>query len=80
LSTRTDDDLDRKIFIIVKDGEPMMLGSCSGDEFRDELHERLWEKAHKKSEKNHIPLVTALRIQIKRAGFEPEEVNSKNER
>ena len=76
MSIRIDDELDHKIFIITRDGYPVMLGSCSSDEFKDALHDKIWEKAHKKSEKNHISLLTALRIQIKRAGYEPEEVKS----
>ena len=70
----SDLDLEGKIFIIMKDGSPVMLSSCSSEGYRDELHERLWEKAHKKSKKDNISLLKALKIQIKRAGFEPEEV------
>lgn len=72
----SDLDLESKIFIIMKNGAPEMLGSCSSEGYRDELHEKLWEKAHKKAKKDNISLLKALKIQIKRAGFEPEEVES----
>lgn len=72
----SDLDLESKIFIIMKDGAPVCLGSCSSEGYRDELHERLWEKAHRKAKKDNISLLKALKIQIKRAGFEPEEVES----
>jgi hypothetical protein len=65
---------DDKIFITIKNGEPVMLCSCSSEGSREALHEKIWEKAHKKAEKDGITLLKALHIQIKRAGFEPEEV------
>lgn len=67
---------EKKIFIILKNNEPVCLGSFSGQEFKNKLHDKIWEKAHKKSLKNGISLLKSLRIQIKRAGFEPEEVRS----
>ena len=58
----------------MKDGAPVMLSSCSSEGFRDEIHNKIWEKAHKKAKRDNILLLKALKIQIKRAGFEPEEV------
>jgi len=69
-----DVDLESKILIIMREGIPVMLGSCSTVQYRDDLHKRIWDKAHKKAEKDNISLLKALKIQIKRAGFEPEEV------
>jgi hypothetical protein len=69
-----EEDPESKIYIIIKNGVPMMLGSLSTVQYRDELHKRIWDKAHKKSKKDGISLLKALKIQIKRAGFDPEEV------
>jgi hypothetical protein len=66
--------LEETIFIIMDKDEPMLLGSCSSDGFRDNIHEKIWEKSHKKAKKDNISLLKALRIEIKRAGFVPEEV------
>lgn len=49
------EDLENKIYIIIKNGEPVMLGSCSGDQFNDELHERIWDNSHKKRKKIIFP-------------------------
>lgn len=70
------EDPESKIYIIIKNGAPMMLGSLSTVQYRDELHARIWDKAHKKAEKDGISLLKALKIQIKRAGYDPEEVNN----
>lgn len=64
------------IYIIIKNGAPFMIVSCSTIQYRDELHDLIWKKAHKKADKDGIPLLKALKIQIKRAGFTPEEVNN----
>ena len=69
-----EEDPDSKIYIIIKNGAPVMLGSLSTIQYRDELHKRIWDKAHKKAEKDGISLLKALKIQIKRAGYNPEEV------
>lgn len=69
-----EDELEAKIFIIMKNGVPVCLGSSSSVGYRDEIHKKIWDKAHRKAEKDKIPLLTALKIQIKRSGFEPEEV------
>ena len=73
---RKNDVSDSKISIIMKNGVPVCLGSLSFDGYQDDLHRRIWEKAHDKSEKDGISLLKALKIQIKRAGFIPEEVNN----
>lgn len=68
--------LESKIFIYLDstDREPLFLGSMSTENFMDELQKKLWSKAHKKSKKDNITLLKALKILIKRLGFEPEVV------
>jgi len=67
---------ENKIYILIRNGEPVLIGSMSCDQFNDELHEKIWDKSHKKAEKDKISLLKALKIQIKRTGFIPEEVTS----
>ena len=63
--------IENKIFIIMKDGKPIMLGSASSKP-REDLHSKIWNKAHKKVDRGNIDMLKSLKIYIKRFGYEPK--------